>query len=123
MIKRLFALVGLFIPLVYMVIGALSFFKPQLTYLMLPIYSVVSIFLLYWAFGNKVQHKIVSLIGVIASFSFLGFFISVLSDYTLFTVKERLELLWIIFIGSLLAALFFLGVARLIYQTKSRTRV
>jgi hypothetical protein len=93
MLKKLFTLTGLLIPLGYLSMGALSFFKPEMVYSMLPIYALVSAFLIYWAFGEKLHNKSIALAGVVASFSFLGFFTYVLSDYTLFSLDERLVLL------------------------------
>lgn len=110
MIKKLLALVAITIPLGYVLImGALSFFKPEFTYLMMPLYGVVAVFLMFWAFWGVNRLRALALIGVVLSFSFLGFFIFIISDYTWFTLSERLELLGVISAGSLLLAICILG--------------
>ena len=94
MIKQLLTLVALLIPLGYVLImGALRFFKPEFAYLMLPLYGVVAVFLMFWAFWGVNRLRALALIGVVLSFSFLGFFIFIISDYTWFNLLERLELL------------------------------
>lgn len=110
MIKQLLTLVALLIPLGYVLImGALRFFKPEFAYLMLPLYGGGAVFLMFWAFWGVNRLRALALIGVVLSFSFLGFFIFIISDYTWFTLSERLELLGVISAGSLLLAIGILG--------------
>jgi hypothetical protein len=121
MLKQLFTLIGLFIPLGYLSMGALSFFKPEMGYLMMPIYALVSAFLIYWAFGEKLHNKSIALAGVVASFSFLGFFTYVLSNYTLFSLKERLFLLGMMCVAALVLSIVIVCIARFVQCKRVRS--
>jgi len=121
MIKRILTLTGLLIPLGYIAIGALSFFKPEMSYLMMPIYALVSIFLIFWAFGEKLRNQCMALIGVVASFFFLGFFTYVLSNYTLFSLKERLFLLGMMCVVAFVIAIVIVYVIRYVMHKRVQT--
>ena len=121
MIKRILTLTGLIIPLGYVAIGALSLFKPEMGYLMMPLYVLVSAFLICWAFGEKIRNKSMALVGVVASFSFLGFFTYVLSNYTLFSLKERVFLLGMMYVAALVLSIVIVCIARFVQRKRVRS--
>jgi hypothetical protein len=118
MIKRILTLTGILIPLGYVAIGALSFFKPEMGYLMMPLYALISAFLICWAFGEKLHNQSMALVGVVASFSFLGFFTYVLSNYTLFSLKERLFLLGMMCVAALVLSIVIVFIARFVQRKR-----